>query len=251
MARVADIAGPGLLNVPGQWRLPTGASRVTPLRWGGHVLLSVVTAILISWLVALIADARAGQGDWLTVVIAGLLGSSWLTLVLRLWRGLRHPGDAVTLAWGGLPPHRPSRPQAEAFAQPIPLPGWSVREWHQPVSVHVVFDLGAWLLVKVRGHNDPITAWSWLDARLAFQGPSGHHWRALLFSRQANDVGAAQPGRADVTVVVASCGDMQRQWAHLLSSFKTAARGQPRAMAAGDDFAPTQVLDPAHTGRRP
>lgn len=251
MARVADIAGLGLLGTPGQWPLPAGASRLAPLRWFGHALLGLSAAILLWWLAALVADARAGQGDWLTVVIAGILGAGWLVVVAPLWRGLRRPGALIHLAWGGLPPHRPAEQRIKPSVGPTTLPGWSVREWQQPVSVHVVFDLGAWVLVRVRGNTDPITVWSWLDARLAFQGPSGHHWRTLLFNRQANDVGSVQASRADVTAVVASCGGMQRPWAHLLSPFKTTSHGQARAMAPGDDFAPTQVLEPAHPVRRP
>jgi len=250
MARVADSVGPGsgggfaafpdLLGTPAQWPLPIGASRVAPLRWGAHALVAAVTVILLWWLAALIGDARAGQGSWLTVLIASLLGAAWLAMVGALWRGLRRPGGVLTLAWGGLPPHRPSSSHAMASAGAKALPGWSVHEWAQPVSAHVVFDLGAWVLVKVCGKNEPITTWSWLDARLAFQGPCGHHWRSLLFNRQANDVGALQADRADVTAVVASWVGMQ--------PFKTSGRGEPLAVASSDDFAPTQLLEPTRSG---
>lgn len=255
MARVADFAGPGsgagcvaspcLLGTPAQWRLPTGAAKLAPLRWGAHALIVAVVTIQLLWLAALIADARAGQGDWLTVIFASLLGAAWLAIVGHLWRGLRRPGAVLTLAWGGLPPHRPPSSHAMASAGAKALPGWSVREWNQPVSAHVVFDLGAWVLVKVGSKPGVLPssiAWSWLDARLAFQGPSGHHWRALLFNRQANDVGAVQASRADVTAVVASWVGMQ--------PFKNSGRAKPRPVASGDDFAPTQVLEPIRSGSR-
>lgn len=255
MARVADFVGPGsgggfaasttLLGTPAQWRLPTGASAVAPLRWGAHALIAAALAIQLLWLTALIADARAGQGDWLTVIFASLLGAGWLAMVGALWRGLCRSAGVLTLAWGGLPPRRPPSSHAMGSAGAKALPGWSVREWGQPVSARVVFDLGAWVLVTVRskpGVLPSYAAWSWLDARLAFQGASGHHWRALLFNRQANDVGAAKASRADVTAVVASWAGMQ--------PFKTSGRAEPRAVASGDDFAPTQVLEPTRSGSR-
>ncbi|MBC7699635.1 hypothetical protein [Aquabacterium sp.] len=152
----------------------------------------------------------------------------------------------VTLQWGGLPPFRSASSPAE-----IP-PGWSVKEaqaaGRQTVTVHVVFDLGVWVLVKMvpAGHESHATSWSWLDARIFFKGSAGHHLRALLFNARANQVGLEQ--------VVASSGNHQRQWSNLLSSFKTndqlvgkkgAIRREAGAqgMAVADsDFAETVML---------
>lgn len=152
----------------------------------------------------------------------------------------------VTLHWGGLPPFRPASSPAE-----IP-PGWSVKDGEQAgqqaVAVHVVFDLGVWVLVKMvpTGKDGLVTSWSWLNARICFQGSAGHHLRALLFSARANQVGSEQ--------VVASSANHQRQWSNLLSSFKTndqvvGNKGSIRMEAsaqgmvvADSDFADTLIL---------
>jgi hypothetical protein len=266
MARVDHIggagAGPffhrGLLGTPAEWRLPLGVTQAPLVRRVAQSVILVSVATLVGWVGALAADAHQGQGAWSSVILAGGIGALWLTMVWQLWRGLAQVG-LLTLVWGGLPPHRPSTDHKDAV-----LYGWSVQPWGQRVSVQVVFDLGAWMLLKVSSKDSAhprVAAWSWLNTRASFQGDTGHHWRALLFNGHANDVGDAQAMRADVTGVVASCGGIQRRWSNLLSSFKKTGQaagqgayrreaGAPHAAEVGDDFAATVILDVANGAGR-
>lgn len=237
-----DIAGAGhggfghqgLLGSRAQWQLPLGVAQVPAIRRAARALLLLATALWLAWAWALFSQARSGQGSWLHVLIALAVGAPWLMMTWRSWQSLSI-NRTVTLHWGGLPPFRPDRSPAE-----VP-PGWSVKEaptaGQQTVAVHVVFDLGVWVLVKMvsSGPESRMTSWSWLDARMCFKGSSGHHLRALLFNARANQVGAEQ--------VVASSGNHQRQWPNLLSSFNTNDQAGAQGMAVADsDFAETVIL---------
>ncbi len=248
-----DIAGAGhgrflhqgLLGSSAQWPLPLGVTQVPFLRWAARALLMFATALLLTWAWALFSQARSGQGSWLPAGIASAVGLPWLMMTWRSWQRLSIDG-MVTLHWGGLPPFRLASSPAE-----IP-PGWSVNDGEQAgqqaVAVHVVFDLGVWVLVKMvpTGKDGLVTSWSWLNARICFQGSAGHHLRALLFSSRANQVGSEQ--------VVASSANHQRQWSNLLSSFNTndqvvGNKGLIRMEAsaqgmvvADSDFADTLIL---------
>ncbi|MDI1258745.1 hypothetical protein [Aquabacterium sp.] len=230
-----DIAGAadgrflhqGLLGSHAQWQLPMGVAQARPVRRAAQALLLSATALLLTWTLALVSQAWSGQGARLPVVIAFTVGVPWMMMCWRSWQSL-NVNRAVTLHWGGLPPFRPGSSPAE-----IP-PGWSVKEapsaCSQAVVVHVVFDLGSWVLVKMlcKGQEQPAVSWSWLNARICFKGGAGHHLRALLFSPRANQVGSEQ--------VVASSGHRQRQWSNLLSSFK------PNDAVVNSDFAETMIL---------
>lgn len=248
-----DIAGAGhgrflhqgLLGSSAQWQLPLGVAQVSAIRWAARALLLFPTALWLAWAWALFSQALSGQGPWFPAVIAFAVGLPWLMMTWRSWQSL-NINRMVTLHWGGLPPFRPANSPAE-----IP-PGWSVKEGgqagQQAVAVHVVFDLGVWVLVKMvpAGKEGLVTFWSWLDARICFKGSAGHHLRALLFSARANQVGSEQ--------VVASSGNHQRQWSNLLSSFKTNGQvvgkqgairreaGASRMVMADSDFAETVIL---------
>jgi hypothetical protein len=229
----------GLLGTSGRWHLPLGVTQAKPLLWGARVLLASSASMLVAWAVALCAQAVAGQGTWLEPLVALVLGLPCLRMFWQLWRGLDQSA-MIPLLWGGLPPSRPGQHAQQA------LPGWSVPGWPHAVSVHVVFDLGPWVLVKmvsigVSGHR-PL-AWFWVDARMVFQGLTGHHLRALLFSTRANDVGHARPRPADGSTVMASSWDIQRQWSTLLSSFKTSGQDVRGIAVADSDFARTLILD--------
>ena len=257
-----DIAGAGdgrflhqgLLGSSAQWRLPLGVTQVPSIRWAARALLLFASSLWLAWTWALLTQARSGQGAWFPAVIAFAVGVPWLMMTWRSWQSLSI-NRTVTLHWGGLPPFRPAKSPAE-----IP-PGWSVKAdppaGQQTVAVHVVFDLGIWVLVKMvpAGQESHKASWSWLDARICFNGSAGHHLRALLFSARANQVGAQQ--------VVASSGNHQRQWSNLLPSFNTndqlvGKKGSIRmgsdaqGMAVADsDFAETVILvEPKHVVQR-
>ena len=235
----------GLLGSTTQWQLPLGVTQVPWLRWVARALLFAATALLLAWTSALVSQARSGQGPWLQAWIALAIGLPWLAMTWRSWQSLGIQ-RTVTLNWGGLPPFR--TPASPALISP----GWSLKAGPQAapqaVDVHVVFDLGAWALVKMipAGRENPVHLWAWLDARICFKGSAGHHLRALLFSQRANQVGSEQ--------VVASSGNHQRQWFNLLSSFKTndavvdkkgAIRREAGALGmavADSDFAETVIL---------
>jgi hypothetical protein len=238
----------GLLGSSAQWSLPLGVTQVPPVRWAARALLMFATVFLLTWAWAIFSQARSGQGAWFHVVIAVAVALPWLMMTWRSWQSL----DAkrmVTLHWGGLPPFRPADAPAE-----IP-PGWSLQDSQtahladaKTVTVHVVFDLGVWVLVKIVhvGEGGPGETWSWLDARICFKGSAGHHLRSLLFSTRANHVAQGQ--------LVASCGSHQIQRSNLLSPFKTNGKlveqkgairrkegAQGRAVA-GKEFAETVIL---------
>jgi hypothetical protein len=256
----------GMLGTRAQWVLPIGTAQAAPIRRVARALILLLLAITVYWCLALLADARAGQGEWTTALWVGAASLAWLGCVIwPLWRGLSRQG-VVTLAWGGLPSSRAESPWHHS-GESATLPGWSIREWPAPmsaVSVNVVFDLGAWMLVKVVSKNRAVAApsimWSWLKTRAWFNTGTGHHLRALLFNPGANEVGCQAATDADVTVVVASCGGTQRQWSNLFSSFKTTgaetgqgairreAGAQKKIIKAGDDFAATVILDESDGG---
>jgi RNA polymerase sigma-70 factor, ECF subfamily len=236
----------GLLGSFAQWRMPLGVTQAPLVRWMARVLLLFATTLLLAWMWAVLSQAQSGRGPWLPVGIAFATGLPWLIMTWRSWQSLGI-NRVVTLYWGGLPPFRPASSPAE-----IP-PGWSLKggspACQQAVAVHVVFDLGVWVLVKMvpvdqESHG---ASWSWLDARICFKGGAGHHLRALLFNARANQVGSEQ--------VVASSENNQRQWSNLLSSFKTndqvvgkrgairrEAGAQGKAVADDSGFAKTVIL---------
>jgi hypothetical protein len=257
MASIVDIAGAGagfvvhqgLMGTPAQWCLPLGVAKAAPVRAAARFLIAAVAVVLLAWVGALVLDAHTGHTSWWQAMSVGMVGVLWLGMAWHLWRGLARAGT-VTLVWGGLPPHRPSTDHTAQRDAPMTLPGWSVQEWRQAVSVHVVFDLGAWVLLKVLSKEaspGQVVAWSWLNAQAAFRGDAGHHWRALLFNRHANDVGDVRGGRADVMSVMASFGHTQRRWPNLLSSFKNTGRGSGASHTTilDDGFAATQILVPS------
>lgn len=211
---------PGLLETRAQWQLPIGVAQTQSLRWAARALLLGAVLLLLAWAWALFDQARSGQAGWLPVMVAGVIGLPWLIMVWHAWQGL-NARQAVTLRWGGLPPHRSARTPAE-----MP-PGWSLMQGRkaraQAVSAHVVFDLGAWVLVKMvlKARPTEVAAWSWLDAKNCFNGKQGHHLRALLFSASANQVKSEQPCPSDDRLVVASSRHRQRQWFNLFSSSQT------------------------------
>ena len=244
--------GQGLLGTRAQWRLPLGLTQAVPLRWGARALLALAALIFLAWAGALFAQALSGSGAWLELTVALVVGVSWLPMILGLWQGLGHQA-MVPLRWGGLPLSRPTR------NMPSTPPGWSVPGWPHAVSLHVVFDLGPWVLVKMTssGPGAQPEAWFWVDALLGFQGREGHHLRALLFSSRANEVGLDRPRPADEGTVMASSTDIQRQWSNLLSSFTTAGQDGDQALSrrmtdvhgalvADRDFADTEILDLSH-----
>ncbi|RZI83184.1 MAG: hypothetical protein EOP38_13490 [Rubrivivax sp.] len=250
----------GLQGTTAQWTVPLGVTRALPVRRAAQALILSMVLIMLVWWRALMADALSGQGRWQDLVWAVGLGASWLAIVKGLWQGLSRPAE-LTLLWGGDQPQARSGKRASEASPP----GWSVPEWAQRVSLHVVFVLGPWHLVKVspQGPGERRkNAWSWLDARVCFEGPQGHQWRSLLFSRQANGVGSEQALHTETAAVVASCGTTQRRWSNLFSSFNTAGypagqgvirreAGARQPMATGDDFPATLILDPARSSPPP
>lgn len=239
----------GLLGSSAQWPLPLGVTQVPPVRWAARALLMFATVFLLTWAWAIFSQARSGQGAWLHVVIAVAVALPWLMMTWRSWQSLGAK-RMVILHWGGLPPFRPADAPAE-----IP-PGWSLQNapathpaGAKTVAVHVVFDLGAWVLVKMvnAGEAGPNETWSWLDARICFKGSAGHHLRALLFSTRANHVAEGQ--------LVASSESHQIQRSNLLSPFKTNGKlveqkgairwrsGAQGRVVASRDFAETMILD--------
>ncbi|MDE2400883.1 MAG: hypothetical protein KGL90_04405 [Burkholderiales bacterium] len=250
----------GLLSLLGQWTLPSGASQVPPLQWAARSLILLSALVLLAWLLAVLADARSSQIAWHSAVLAVGAALAWTTMARRLWLRLRGTPltGGVTLVWGGLPPLRPD-PSVHQRQTHAPLPGWSVAQWAQPVTVRVVFDLGPWVLIKVEskaGVDQPRRAWSWASASLTLGGESGHRLRALLFSPAANDVDpvVSQDSRADVTAEVASWARTQRLWSKLLPASHSPdstvkpnliRRGASRRATLGEPgFAATQLLDP-------
>ncbi|MGH6649330.1 hypothetical protein [Aquabacterium sp.] len=253
---IADPAGNqavpiqhGLLGTTGQWHLPLGVTQAIPLRWAARALLALATAVLLAWAASLFAQAWSSQEAWSEPVLAMAVGLPWWWMAFQLWRRLAQ-STWVPLHWGGLPSCRPGHDPM------VVSPGWSVPGWPHAVSVHVVFELGPWVLVKMgpvaRGFHPQ--AWFWVDARVGLQGTAGHHLRALLFSSRANAVGLDRPLSAEGPVVVASSVDIQRQWSNLLSSFKTIGHdvgisavrrdAHARRMAMPhSDFAPTAILE--------
>ncbi|RZL01229.1 MAG: hypothetical protein EOP36_12450 [Rubrivivax sp.] len=251
------VLGQGLLGTTSQWHLPLGVTQAMPLRWAARVLLALAAAMLLVWAGALAAQALSGQGPWGEPVVALVVGLPWCVMSFHLWQRLESFA-MVPLRWGGLPPS--SRPNQ---GPTVARPGWSVPGWPHAVSVHVVFDLDPWVLVKMvsQGRGFRAQAWCWVDARIGFQGMAGHHLRALLFSTRANEVGRDQAGPAEGSAVMASSRDIQRQWSNLLSSFKTIGRDvgisaiRPEMGARGhatadSDFATTVILDRPHRALR-
>ena len=222
----------GLLASKGQWILPLGVTQAPFLRHGAQVVLGLVFGLMACWLLTLGNEALAGQGDWPTVALACGFGLAWTSMAWRLFQTLQQAGTVI-LRWGGLPPFK-------VLSRPVPdnLPGWSLPESQLPVAVHVVFDLGTWLLVKIcpiDGSGDAPEAWSWLDTRVHLRGERGHQLRTLLFSRKANQAGVPKADGAVDQATVASSKGLQRQWPHLLSSLKKPVQ------AAGQNARPTRA----------
>lgn len=239
----------GLLGTTAQWAWPLGVTQAAPVRQAGHVLLLSASLLYLAWVGALLSQAWSGQGAWWPPFLALCLGLPWLAMVRNFWQGLATEA-MLPLRWGGLTPSR-----ATERAQELPA-GWALPGWPHAVSLHVVFELGPWVLVKMVsvGPGAQPQAWSWVDARLCFQGVTGHHLRALLFSTRANEVGLEDGRPGAKPRVMASSTELQRQWSSLLSSFKTAVpnvgtsairrTAQAQGIAMADrDFAETVVLE--------